>query len=792
MQQELYTKSTPCFVLVKKPNDSFLVAKMTVGEMIVLCEMRLFRHDNVRCKYSFILFPVTISNTAIRPSMLLEGLATFCATRLVLKYCLDITIVLFGHAYFFFFCPWVTALTGLITPFRILSPVAGTALKPVLTKVEVESLDDIQPGDHITILDSFSKQSHLIVNSVDLGQFTAFTCERKRILLKNLILKRGRMHRIDYKCKHLLSHEETHEKAEELRTATTPSPYTDSSKFATNAKIGHPYSFSEECVFDSSKQTEPVSCTKITAQVMVSSGDHLVLKSQEGKWQSLLVKDSSRNGIATLQLITNNKVQLQEDILVCSDQELYRVNYLQTFPPGITIERALSPEGRDECKDCPDCFVAWAKTGRKVATHMEKLKEKLQIEDKTPTHTEKVYSVSSIKVGDHLIQRATVPVTYWHYMVTEALPVEGKFMVITSSSLQHVNKREEEITVDPSSTPFYKVIYPESLTPTHAVKRARSMLKSEISLTKLIRSRLAKPDSEKGCSKLESQKVSLAQLIRWAKTDSDKGLDGDLLMPSSLPLTKSRICSAAQLNPGDYVTFKESEHSWTHHYLVTKIHSPNDFSGIEYFRLKVSEGRVPLTEDCCDGYPACYRINYAEATCVSPEHAISKARSLKQGKLGFLHVPPTTAVRERFVHYVKTDECVGINTESLEDDRLFLRRERIQSAKELFIGDHIERPLCGAIGTMRKAYHHMLVAEKSVSDQRIKVLHYTSPGIDESTTRLQNLRDSFKVKAVVKEEVTDIFVMGEVFRIKYPDRIPPAHGISQLQAKAEVRLNYYM
>ncbi len=708
---------------------------------------------------------------------------------------------------------------------------------PVLTKVEVQSLNDIRPGDHITILDNFSKQSHQIVNSIGpkKNTFTAFACKgSEEIVLKMYKFKLvGRIHRIDYECKRQLSHEESLEEAKQMfgdkprplplfqrlwmvekdtakppppitdssksatakekHAAKPPPPYTHSSKFATKAKIGYPLSLHEECMFDSSKQREPVSCTEITGQVTVAAGDHIVTKSQGGEWQSLLVKDRSGNSIATLQpvLDDNGKIQLQEYILVLSDQELYRVNYLQTLPPGTVVERALSPEGQDmlkECKECPDCFIAWAIMGRKVATHMEKLKEKLQIEDRKPTHTEKIYSVSSIKVGDHLVQRARVPVTYWHYMVTEALPDEGKFMVIKGYRTL-LDKKEIEITIDlvKSPTPFYKVVYPESLTPTQAVKRARSMLKSEISLAELRQSQCANPGSEKGCSNLESRKFSPVQRIRWAKTGSDKGLEADLLVPSSLPLTKSRICSAAQLNVGDYVTLKQTKLGWTHHYLVTKIHSPNEFSGIEYFRLKVREVCVPLPEDCSDGYPACYRVNYAEATCVSPKCAISKATN-KSTDLSVLHVPPTTKVRERFVHYVKTGECAGIDIQSLEDERHFLRREKIESARELFVGDHIERPLCGVIGRMKKAYHHMLVAEKSVRDQSIKVIHYSSIRSYDTTTRLERLKNKVIDKEEVKEEVTDIFVMGEVFRIKYPDRVPPTRGIARL--RQEVRFNY--
>ncbi len=84
----------------------------------------------------------------------------------------------------------------------------------------------------------------------------------------------------------------------------------------------------------------------------------------------------------------------------------------------------------------------------------------------------------------------------------------------------------------------------------------------------------------------------------------------------------------------------------------------------------------------------------------------------------------------------------------------------------------------------------MLVAEKSVRNQSIKVIHYSSIRSYDTTTRFERLKNKVIDKEELKEEVTDIFVMGEVFRIKYPDRVPPMRGIARLREEAKVRFNY--
>ena len=97
-----------------------------------------------------------------------------------------------------------------------------------------------------------------------------------------------------------------------------------------------------------------------------------------------------------------------------------------------------------------------------------------------------------------------------------------------------------------------------------------------------------------------------------------------------------------------------------------------------------------------------------------------------------------------------------VKIDSLQDDRVLLRRERVKSALELQQGDHIERPMTFT----GEAYHHMMVIEKPTHDKKCKVIHFSPSS---SALKAGRLAD-------VKEEEVDIFKEGDnVFRIKYPE-----------------------
>ena len=102
---------------------------------------------------------------------------------------------------------------------------------------------------------------------------------------------------------------------------------------------------------------------------------------------------------------------------------------------------------------------------------------------------------------------------------------------------------------------------------------------------------------------------------------------------------------------------------------------------------------------------------------------------------------------------------------SLQDDRILLPREKVESAMQLKQGDHIERPL-QKIGRLMGYFHHMLVLQP-VDDRRCEVIHCDTShhGVTGSS---------------IRRETVDIFETGKVSRVKYTECIDPEEGIAQL------------
>ena len=122
------------------------------------------------------------------------------------------------------------------------------------------------------------------------------------------------------------------------------------------------------------------------------------------------------------------------------------------------------------------------------------------------------------------------------------------------------------------------------------------------------------------------------------------------------------------------------------------------------------------------------------------------------------------------MNYLKTGNATAIGIGGLQDDRILLRRERVESALQLCSGDHIERPVAHTFGA---AYHHMMVTEAPADERKCTVIHFSSNGNS--------------VRAV--EEEIDIIGQGDnFFRIKYPERLQPERGIEYLRECVKVIL----
>ena len=626
-------------------------------------------------------------------------------------------------------------------------------MKPILFKVEVNSLDDINPADHVMI-----DRQHYLVKSKDTDNdtFSAYTVDKSD--LKFIVKKNWRESvRIEY-CVYgseLFQPSRALEMAEIELTKHSKWKYSEG--FVTKMKCGSEYGFDDCCLM--SNNVKVLSYTEITPHISIDEGDHLVLleNSTQSQYHSVLVCkciDSKTVDImppiSSTSLSTSMIVEQEE--LDLSNYTVYRVNYSQCLPSEYVLERARSVTGRDILVACanPHCFITWAKTGKKLDMPEEfPEKPSLRITDICPLRYEKIMSSDDIQIGDHLFtitKFIDYEVRRKHFLVSETV-ADTLFKVIYLSDVGYLKETKHEFNpyILKPGTQVYRVVYPEAFTCQLSIKRMRSQFNKRHMLT------------------------GAALLIRWAKTGSEEGLEIDFLINSSAPTSKSQIACFTQLNPGDYLIKESSILSpLNHHYLIVSINSPTECRVIESWRRKVEEKLIT-----CNNWPnesTYYRINYNPGHCIKAEQSIKIARDACTNPKFFSRYwkPNSTCARESFVHFVKTGET-SLDIENLQDDRLFLQREPIKSAFDLCVGDHIERPL--AIAPSSDAKHHMLII-KPISHTACLVIHYK---VEKSVTHTQ--------KGDIVCEVVDIFEHGDVYQIVYPERTDPKDGIGKLASR---------
>ncbi len=582
---------------------------------------------------------------------------------------------------------------------------------------------------------------HWLVQSIDLesNRYTAFMWNGKKVVQKERKLERnGKTFQIEYDTNALvLPTENAIENAKKAAEggdgeAQGQVTFTTSDEFVTMMKTGKRYVLNDSCLFRA--DNGPVSYTPVTANVAIDEGDHLIVKDAEGKLHSvLLYKYIGEGVVVTMPDTSSTALYGQIDLTNC--EEVIRINYREFLPIDVVLKRACSQVGEAMLKGYSqaeaDEFVSWAKTGHKLSTDIARLQQetKPQVAQIRPWERMKVVSIDGIEIGDHLIQRFRG--RWFHFMVTErnivaSDPYKAKIIYCFRGAIG-----EKVARIDLRKDDVYIILYPECLPTEVAVQRARS--------------------------RLGSRKLSpLARMwfVRWAKTGSDEGLEVDFLANNAFPVTKSQIVSFSQLNPGDYLVGKKQKLSRWHHYLVTEVHSPTQCSVIGSWGTpspdKVKESQLTLSKDT-----TIYRLNYNDGACVSPACAIATARE----KVGKSFSAGSKYTRQKFVNHVKTREAAAISVDDVLDDRLFIPRERVESLPELKPGDHIE---CSEAG--KSTFQHMLVIE-TIDQDRIKVLRCRSclpKGVDAN---------------IEAEELRLIEKSQEVFRVNYPERIPPHESL---------------
>ena len=602
-------------------------------------------------------------------------------------------------------------------------------------RASIASVTNVNPADHI--MDG--SNHHWLVDSVDAAKstFTGFTCNGKTITLKE-VLWRDKFFKVEYPHSNMDSSKVLQQARSELDSGAK---WDGSDRFITKMKWGKSFAINEASLIDSN--CAPVSCTKVTPYMVLDQGDHLIVKI-DGRYCSILVEA----------IIDANTVVCMPDIygfeahgdLMVSGKEAYRINYSQHLPPDEVLARAESTEGQQMLQSCvhdSSLFVSWAVTGKQSPIRAEELIKKQELKMVRPICYKRITSetCNEIQAGDHLFVHYTARYR-WHFMVTEVCAEPHVYKTVYF--LRGIIKETVE-TVDPSRLNLYKVIYAEEFVPEVAIRRARL--------------------------RVGEKKVDLwarVEFVRWAKTGSDEGVEIDLMTNISAPTSKSSIVCFQQLNPGDYLIVEEDKMTPYHHCLVLDVCLPTACMVMEVWNRRVRQTSVSLNLS----KHTYYRLNYdtSMGVCRPAKESVNLARELLKGS-SF----PSKHSRQKFVNFLKTgDDSQTVDINSLQDDRILLPREKVESAMELKRGDHIERPL-QKIGGLMGYFHHMLVLQP-VDDRHCEVIHCDTGhhGVTGSSTR---------------REIVDIFETGKVSRVKYTERIDPEEGIAQL---LKVNTNVYL
>ena len=605
-------------------------------------------------------------------------------------------------------------------------------LKPVLTTAPVLSIADINPGDHV-VFDSL----HWLVESKSSNgtTFIAYSCRRGTVICEEKKFNEGRDNnivRIDYD-----QQSNSYHPGQALGCAVKAfqekTLFEHSDEFVTLMKCQQKYSLNEQCMLNCS-EIEPVGCTHVGTHTAIDEGDHLAVRDTFGKVHSILVH-SCINDHVIVSLPNLNGTGMQGQLDLLHYREVYRINYKQCLSFEEVLRRACSQEGEEvlhSCKGDTSLFVTWAKVGKQISVNVEKLMSNHQVAQIRPLRYKKLVSSSEIQVGDHLF----IPklAFRWHFIVTncekstdrDAVPIYSTIYCLRGSVQETVEK------LDPKRDDIFRVQYPEEYPTDVVIKSARSLLGSR-------------------------QLSPLARMwfVRWAKTGSDEGLEVDFLANESYPVSKSQISCFSQLSPGDYLV-KEEKLQVRHHYLVLSVESPSCCSVVESWRGKVEQSVLSLDDSTF------YTINYNDGVCIPPDELIKIA----QGALGSRFA--SKYARRKLVNYLKTSNATDVDIGSLQNDVLLLRREKVESALDLKPGDHLEYPVKGL---SQLNYRNMIVVS-SIDEQRCRVIRCKEEA--------HQIIGKHKTTCPLVEVEVDLTHLGEVFLVKYPERIDPEIGMGLL------------
>ncbi|KAL5473391.1 hypothetical protein EMCRGX_G027869 [Ephydatia muelleri] len=562
----------------------------------------------------------------------------------------------------------------------------------------------IGPGDHVIT----PGREHFIVEVVHKGNvFDGYTYDES----KGRIVKKTKLtwqETVPYN-----THRNSKDIVYDARVAYG-SLWKSDDEFASLLKTGKCISFSNSSFIDVSllnegfdSETEQVhcksdhgffSCTKVTSDICIEDGDHLVLKTASEQDHHVIVcyVEDNHNLIVTPAIN-----ELTQRIRISDYSDIYRINYKCSLPGDAVVKRVLCNQARkffcdlsipeEQCK-----LVTWAKVGK--PKYFAQLPHNNVIVQKWPFRYERIVSIEDISVGDHLFE--PTPLYWFHYLVTEKKS-DTELSVIYQLRTQ---VKEDIHNIDIRNKVIYKVIYPECFPADIAILRARKFL-----------------SSRRNCD-LEGR----MKFVPRAKTGSEDGIFVDVLLNYSLPTSKSQIYSFAQLNPGDYVVYKEK--SYWHHCLVHSVTSPSNCHIYELW----SSSNVTEKDLNWEDEVVYYRVNYNSCVCIKVEQSLTLAADAVKKHEGLN--------RQTFVHFTKTLDKTEISIDPLVDDKILLCRERVNSIDDLYVGDHIEWPASSISVVSPGAQHHMFVSERNGTT--CSVIHrFRKSIVDHISTKEDNIMD---------------------------------------------------
>ena len=591
---------------------------------------------------------------------------------------------------------------------------------------------------------------HYLVKKIDQNTdtFDGYTVRRGNCVLKTGLKVNKTTFKVDYGDLSTMNVVKSLELAE---SNTSCKRWSCSSRFVTMTKCSLTHSIDESCLID--KDLSLTSFTPVSVHISVGVGDHLVIKPQDtAVFHSALVYkciDECRFLIVPpLPQANGDEVDLSPSRFA---GEAYRINYKQSLPGNEVLKRARSKTGVSKQRHCsPSEFVTWAKVGQSIAVpeipEMNEEKGSIALNNNVIHQCyEKILTVSEIRVGDHIflnqgfdsfvIYRQHMLVT-WHSDNKYSTKFRVAFCLRTFI---------QETDIDLANRTVYRVKYNEELPSEVAVERARRIVG-------------------------QHRYGPLARMwfVTWSKIGSNyNSVEISLLRNRSMPVSKSKISSFTQLNPGDYLVWC---HRWWyyHHYLVLSVESPKQCTVCESRRRNIK--KINLTWD--NEFQIYYRINYEDTVCFRHDRSVEHAKAL----IGTRDLSIVTNLsRQGFVHFLKTGEAVTMNVDGLRDDHVTsLELERIVSTKDLMPGDHLSRSIGKKmLRVLADATHHMIVDNdnSSPSDvQSFKVLHYQVSGRDSLSKR----------KGMVASEYVSLAECSELHRTLYPDRFDPKEAVDKL------------